>query len=101
MYMNPLSFISVQNPFNISLHDLTSCCAAAEENSKLVFHDTSVVILQSHNECDNQYCPVRGVDRLRNSRLVTSDPEAKRKRLDGGGGWGHSLSFTPLLKCSA
>lgn len=53
----------------------------------------TVVIPKGHN----QYGPVRGVDRLRNSRLLTSDPRAK----DRGGVRGNSFCFTPLLKFSA
>lgn len=40
------------------------------------------VIWKGHNESDNQYGSVSGVDRLRNSRLVTSAPEAKKKKTE-------------------
>lgn len=63
---------------------MTSCCdAAAGKNPHLIFFYMAVAIPQSNNEADNQYGPVRGVDRLRNSRLVTSD---LRKRKKGRGG---------------
>lgn len=51
------------------------CCVAGTEKNTIFCHMT-VVIPKGNNEADNQYGPVRGVDRLRNSRLLTSDPGA-------------------------
>lgn len=34
---------------------------------------------KGHNEADDQYGPVRGPDRLRNTQMVTSDPRAQRE----------------------
>lgn len=53
----------------------------------------AAVILKGYNESDNQYGPVRGADRLRNSRLVTSDPEAKKKRQRWAEGRGSQFKF--------
>lgn len=60
------------------------CCVAGMEK-KTIFCHMTVVITKGHN----QYGPVRGVDRLRNSRLLISDPgawkkEKKRRRRSEG-----------------
>lgn len=78
-----ISTLSAQKPFNISFQVMTPCCTATQEKHSVnISCDIADVIWKGHNESDNQYGPVREVDRLRNSGLVTSDPEPKKKKTE-------------------